>query len=288
MPLLPGAEPFLHDGSRAVGVLLCHGFTGTPAGMRPWGSHLADAGYTVRCPRLPGHGTTWRELNRTGWADWYGVVHDELDVLLRRCTSVFVFGMSMGGTLALRLAQERREDISGLALVNPSVTTLRRDAKLLPLLSRIVPSVPGIAGDIAKPGVFEPAYDRVPVRAAASLAQLWRLVRRDLHRVEQPLLLLHSLVDHVVEPVNSRIIADGVRSSRFDEVVLPNSFHVATLDHDAQLIFERSVDFIKRVSAAGAAGTDIEVSRQEPVGDDDVSIAGPHAAQRAQGRGVEA
>ena len=54
MPVLAGAEPFVHDGSREVGVLLCHGFTSTPATMRPWGEHLAEAGFTVRCPRLPG------------------------------------------------------------------------------------------------------------------------------------------------------------------------------------------------------------------------------------------
>lgn len=59
MPVFAGAEPFVHDGSPEVGVLLCHGFTSTPATMRPWGEYLAEAGFTVRCPRLPGHGTSW-------------------------------------------------------------------------------------------------------------------------------------------------------------------------------------------------------------------------------------
>ena len=65
MPVLPGAEPFLHDGSDEIGMLLCHGFTGSPQSLRPWGEHLAAEGLTVRCPRLPGHGTDWREMNRT-------------------------------------------------------------------------------------------------------------------------------------------------------------------------------------------------------------------------------
>ncbi|MQA09412.1 MAG: alpha/beta fold hydrolase [Pseudonocardiaceae bacterium] len=245
MPVLPGAEPFAHSGSSDVGVLLCHGFTGSPQSMRPWGEYLAEHDYTVRCPRLPGHGTNWRECNRTRWTDWYGCVSSELDALRAGCDAVFVFGQSMGGTLTLRLAQRYGTSIAGIVLVNPSVTTLRLDAKFLPLVSRIVPALGGIAGDIAKPGVVELSYDRLPLRAAASLSQLWRVVRADLPKVIQPLLLLHSVVDHVVEPVNSRIVLDGVSSSQVTEVLLHDSLHVATLDHDAPTVFAKSVEFLQ-------------------------------------------
>lgn len=252
MPVLAGAEPFSHTGSTGVGILLVHGFTGSPASMRPWGEHLAAEGHTVRCPRLPGHGTTWQELNRTRWTDWYDCVRTEFGTLASSCESVFVFGLSMGGTLTLRLAQELDTAVAGIALVNPSVLTLRRDARLLPLLAPVLPSVRGLGGDIAKRGVSELAYPRTPVRAAASLAQLWKLVRGDLGRVTQPLLLLHSVVDHIVEPVNSRIVADGVRSSVLEDVPLRDSYHVATLDNDAPLIFERSVEFVQTVGQVGA------------------------------------
>lgn len=52
MSVRPGAEPFSHDGSD-VGVLLSHGFTGSPIGMRPWAQRLADIGFTVRLPGCP-------------------------------------------------------------------------------------------------------------------------------------------------------------------------------------------------------------------------------------------
>lgn len=247
MPILPGAEPFTHDGSGEIGVLLCHGFTGSPQSMAPWGARLAEAGYTVTCPLLPGHGRTWQEMNRTGWTDWYREDDQAFTELASRCRSVFVFGLSMGGTLALRLAQRHGSSVAGLVLVNPSVTTLRRDAAFLPLLSRIVPSMPGISNDIKKPGVTELAYRRLPLRAAASLAKLWHVVRSDLERVDQPLLLLRSAVDHVVEPVNAEIILAGVRSPDVREVVLPDSYHVATLDNDADVIFRSSIEFAQRV-----------------------------------------
>jgi carboxylesterase len=247
VPVLVGAEPFAHDGSEEIGILLCHGFTGTPQSMRPWGEHLAAEGFTVRCPRLPGHGTHWRELNNTRWTDWYECVDAEFRELTRRCGTVFVFGQSMGGTLALRLAQRHGAAVAGLVLVNPSVTTLRRDAVLLPLLSRVLPSVAGIAGDIARPGVVELAYSRVPLRAAASLAELWRVVRADLATITQPVLLLRSAEDHVVEPINARIVLDGVCGEDVREIVLPDSYHVATLDNDAPMIFAQSVEFAARV-----------------------------------------
>src|SRR2546423_256151 len=106
MGVLAGAEPFGHPGSAETGFLLCHGFTGTPASMRAWGAHLAGAGFTVRCPLLPGHGTRWQDLNRTTWEDWYGAVREALLALLATCRTVFVGGLSMGGTLTLRLAEE--------------------------------------------------------------------------------------------------------------------------------------------------------------------------------------
>jgi carboxylesterase len=247
--VLPGAEPFRYDRSDQIGVLLCHGFTGSPQSMRPWGEHLAADGLTVRCPRLPGHGTNWREMNRTRWPDWYGRVAEELDELAAWCATVVVGGLSMGGALALRLAEQRGSSVAGLVLVNPSVMSLRREMALLPALSRVVASMPPIGSDIAKPGVTELAYERTPLRAANSLRNLWRTVRADLEAVTQPVLLYRSAVDHVVEPINSKIVLAGIASTDATEVVLPNSFHVATLDNDAPTIFAGTVEFARRVHA---------------------------------------
>lgn len=254
MPVMPGAEPFTSEGSSDIGVLLCHGFTGTPQSMRPWGEYLASEGLTLSCPRLPGHGTRWQEMNATRWQDWFGCLRSELAVLRSRCAEVFAFGLSMGATLALRLAQECGDGVTGLVLVNPSVLTLRRDAALLPVLCRLVPSFPPVAGDIAKPGAAELAYDRLPLRAAASLTQLWKLVRAELGRVSQPVLLFRSAVDHVVEPVNAAVVLQGISSADATEVVLPNSYHVATLDQDARTIFSGSVEFVRRVHDELARG----------------------------------
>jgi carboxylesterase len=257
VPVMPGAEPFAADpgdGSREIGVVLSHGLTGTPQSMRAWGEHLAAEGIGVRGPRLPGHGTRWQDLSRTRWPDWYATVERAVDELRAEYRSVFVFGQSMGGTLALRLAQERGDDVAGIALVNPSVTTLRRDAAVAPYIQWLVPWVPGVANDIKKPGVTELAYHRMPTRAVVSLTELWRLVRADLDRVRCPVLLFHSPTDHVVEPLSSDIVRLEVGTDDLTDVPLVDSHHVATLDNDAPLIFDESVAFVRRVHAARTAG----------------------------------
>ena len=127
MGVLAGAEPFAADGG-PIGVVLSHGFTGSPQSLR-----------------LPGHGTRWQDLNATRWPDWYGEVERAFDALQGRCEQVFAGGLSMGGTLVLRLAEQRATEVAGLVLVNPSLGTERKDLKLLvPVLHRVVPSMPGI------------------------------------------------------------------------------------------------------------------------------------------------
>jgi carboxylesterase len=242
--VLPGAEPVDLPGG-PVGVLVCHGFTGSPQSVREWAEHLASAGLTVVAPRLPGHGTRWQDMNRTRFADWYAEVERAFDELRGRCGTVFVMGLSMGGTLALRLAEERGEQLAGLVVVNASLSTERRDARLLPLLARVLPSFPGIASDIKKPGVSELAYDRIPLKAALSLQRAWPVVRRDLHRITCPVLVFRSREDHVVEVVSGRMLLEGLTGRQVEERVLEDSYHVATLDNDAPLIFGGSLDFVR-------------------------------------------
>ncbi|MDH6110038.1 carboxylesterase [Kitasatospora sp. MAP12-15] len=252
MPLLPGAEPYRHRGG-PVGVLLCHGFTGSPQSLRPWAEELAAAGLTVSLPLLPGHGTRWQDLQVTRWEDWYAEVSRELLTLSQECEQVFVMGLSMGGALTLRLAAEHGERVSGVVLVNPSVRADTPAIAMLPVLRHLVPSLPGVAGDIALAGAAEVGYDRMPAHAVWSLSLLWREVQHALPRVTQPVLLLHSPQDHVVSPANSALVLARISSIDVTERLCERSFHVATLDHDAGLIFEESLAFVRRLTTVAKA-----------------------------------
>ena len=242
MSVQPDAWPLSIDGGPS-GVLVSHGFTGSPASMRPWGQALADAGCTVRVPRLPGHGTTWQELNQTRWQDWYAEVDRSLSELRERCDRVAVAGLSMGAALVLRLAEQRPDDVDAITVVNPAIASTNRQLLALPLLRHVLASTPAIGNDIKKPGMTEGAYDRTPLQALHSLTLMWREVRRDLPRVRAPLLVLRSRVDHVVDPSSARLLMRAVSSPVRREVVLEDSYHVATLDNDAPRIVEESLEF---------------------------------------------
>ncbi len=250
MSVLHGAEPFRHHGG-PVGALLCHGFTGTPQSLRPWARYLADAGLSVSLPRLPGHGTTWQELARTRWEDWFAEVDRAFDELRADAGEIFVMGLSMGACLALRLAELRGDAVRGLVLVNPSVTAETRLFLLAPVLKHLVPSLKAVGNDIKKEGVTELAYDRTPVRAAATLPGLWRITQRHLSEVTAPVLVYRSAADHVVGDLNVDILRDSLPAERFEVRSCPDSYHVATLDNDAEAIFAGSLEFVRSLSHAG-------------------------------------
>ncbi len=235
--------------------------------MRPWGEHLVDAGFRVRIPRLPGHGTSWQEMNETTWSDWYAHVEAECRLLFDECEVVVLGGLSMGGALVLRLAAAFGDRIAGLALVNPAVTSADRRMAAVPVLKLLTASIGAIGDDIAKPGVSEDAYPRTPLRALASMLDLWRVVGTELGRVKQPLLLLISDEDHVVDPSSSKLIGDRVASTDVTRVRLEHSYHVATLDYDAALIFEASTEFFRRAAAAPSSATSQEITGLDPQSD---------------------
>jgi len=245
MPIMPGAEAYAHDGG-PTGVLLCHGFTGSPQSLRPWAEYLARAGLTISLPRLPGHGTTWQEMARTRWEDWFAEVDRAFDELQQQCDEIFVMGLSMGGCLALRLGEIRGPAVRGLVLVNPSLTA---DNKALfavaPALKLLIRSVKGIASDIKNPEASEVGYDRTPTKAAATLPGLWRSTQQHLSDLTQPVLAYHSKDDHVVGPASLKLLAGALRPGQLEVRELSDSYHVATLDNDAAAIFAGSLEFVR-------------------------------------------
>jgi carboxylesterase len=248
MPLMPGAQPYRHDGG-ATGVLLVHGLCGTPAQVRPWAQYLAEHGLTVEAPRLPGHGTSLSECNRTRWSDWYATVERSMNLLGQRCDRVFVGGLSMGGALAVHLAQRHPDAVDGLMLVNPALTSADPRARLLlPLLkaARIKQYRPP-APDPRAPA--EVGYDRAPVDALWSFTRQWPTLVGDLHRVRTPTILFHSARDTLLDGASADALRALLGSPDLAYVELPDSSHVATLDRDAETVFAGSAQFVRRVCA---------------------------------------
>jgi carboxylesterase len=242
-PVLPGAEPFSAVGD-GRGALVLHGFTGNPQSVRGLAFALADAGFTVEMPLLPGHGTDIADMLDTRWEDWSGAAEEAYTELAARSDAVAVVGLSMGGTLAVWLAQHHPE-IAALAVVNPLLAPPDDDS--VSFIEAMIEGgdevAPGIGSDIALEGVVESAYPGLPLRAVRSLFAAAAEVEAELASVTCPVLVFTSVQDHVVDPRSSEVLLAQAKGP-VDQVKLERSFHVATLDYDKDEIEARTVEFV--------------------------------------------
>ncbi|MEA2433074.1 MAG: carboxylesterase [Actinomycetota bacterium] len=245
-----GAEEF-ELGSGPTGALLVHGFTGSPRSMRGLGEHLAAAGLSVRGVRLPGHGTTWQDLNSKKAEDWSGAVDKEFANFASGHDELFVVALSFGGALALDLAARNPGKIAGLVLLAPFVLTKDPLRFLAPVMPKLIKSLPGVGNDICLEGQDELCYDKLPTVAAAHMLKYCKNVRAELPKVTAPLLVMHSRNDHTSPPASSQFINDNVGSTDKELVWLDRSYHVITMDHDRDDVFRRTQEFIQKRSTGG-------------------------------------
>lgn len=243
LKILEGAEEF-SLGRGPSGVLMVHGFTGSPDSLRPVGDFLAERGFGCFGLRLPGHGTTWEDLGTRTSAEWVDAVGVAYEKMKTEHDEVFVVGLSFGVALALDLAS-RNPEIPGLVSIAGFLLTKDPRRVLAPLLSKVLKTVPGVGNDICDPNGREICYDKVPTAATYSMLKFVRTVRDRLARVTCPVLVMHSHNDHTAHPDNAQLIHDRVSSTDKQLVWLDRSYHVLTLDHDRHEVYERTYEFIK-------------------------------------------
>jgi len=253
-PIKPGAEPVSragHGSNAQTGILLLHGFTGSPISVRPLGELLSQRGYAIEVPLLPGHGTQPRDLLPTRYADWRAEALAALTRLKARTQRVVAVGLSAGGTLVLDLAST--EALSGAVTINAQI--LERTGlvvKMGPLIEKLVPMAPASAAGLKKndikKGGDEQSYDWVAVAAGNSLVRALPEVRGRLPKIEIPLFVIYSRDDHSVPPENSKAIPGLVGGERVSVLELTDSYHVATLDNDLPLLDERISAFVESVA----------------------------------------
>lgn len=233
---LPETKPFLLDGND-TGFLFFHGFTSTPQSIREVAIQVhGQSGATVLCPLLCGHGTTPTALAETGQFDWVESAEAALKILASRCSRIVLGGLSLGATLSLNLAARMPDRVHGVISINGS-TGLYRPEVVAPLYHREGNEfVGGIGSDIAEAGTTEICYDSIPRRTLKERFLLTNATGALLPLIKQPLLILQSRTDHVVDPQNALRIANSVGSADIHLRWLEKSYHVATLDHDRALI----------------------------------------------------
>jgi len=198
---------------------------------------------------LPGHGTKVENLNKTKWEEWPAKVTHELSELQKTCDTIFLVGLSMGGGTVLHVAESNNDAIAGIILVNPMIYVRGIPVELAFFLSRLQKLRTSVGDDIKRPGITEWGYDALPTRGIYQLLKMLRITRRNLAKITVPVQLFHSVDDHTLPVANTEIILSGISSTNKSRIELTNSYHVATLDYDQELIFQNSLTFIEGLTA---------------------------------------
>jgi carboxylesterase len=254
-------------GDDDVGVVLIHGFTGSPYEVRYLGEQLAHAGFTVTAPLLPGHGTSLADLDATRWSDWTQHVERAIDQLRLRCRRVALVGQSLGGLLALHAASKRPEIVAVASLAAPlwleglskhvaTWVTRPSAASSHQIAARGIPGlVAALAGrgPIPKLGGSDvrdkrakaenPCYPAIPTKALAELLAFMQIADAALPRVTQPVLVLHARQDHTAPVACAPRIAEATRAVRMR--ILPRSYHLIAIDVERDIVAAEVRTFLK-------------------------------------------
>ncbi len=224
------------------GILLIHGFTGSPSEMRLLGDFLHAQGYTVLAPRLCGHGTSAADMATTGWPHWYGAAQDGYHLLRGLCDEIAVVGLSMGGLLALKIAAEY--PVSKVTCLSAPIYIADKRLPMLGLVRLFRRFIPKKRRQLDVDPIYSVAYDQTPLKSLHSLLELIRHVDKQLPELDKPVLIMQSRREHTVQPRSAKYIYDRVGSSCKQLIWLEKSGHLITLDIERQLVFDHIRDFL--------------------------------------------
>lgn len=225
-------QPFLLEGGRH-GVVLFHGFTGSAGHMRPLGEALNAQGFTVRGINLPGHASSMEDMARFTWQDWLQAAKTAVLEMKERCPRVSVAGLSMGGDLALIVAEQMQ--VTACVPISAPMAVKNRLMFLARPASMFVKTILW-KGDPERAAMLDQRYDYgypgFPTRTAADLNHLIHLARRNLHAVTCPVLAVQSHADETVSEDSAEVIVRGVSSKKKGVLWLEEVPHVCTLSRE--------------------------------------------------------
>lgn len=239
----PHTKAFFFEGND-VGVLLVHGFTGSPGTMKIIGEQLNQKdGYTISCPLLPGHGTHITDMEAATWQDWLRAARNAANELRGKCEKIIVCGLSMGGLLGLILAAEL--PVHGAVTIAAAMELTDRLAHFAWFFKYFV-RYRGSGTRDPDEHPYKIGYGVTPVRKVPDLIKLQKIAKRRLPEIKCPLIIFRAMQDTTVTQNAADIIYEGASNSQSREIIdLSNSVHLCTVDNEADIMIERIREFIK-------------------------------------------
>ena len=241
-------NPFFYLGNK-TGMLLIHGFTGSPAELRPLGIFLRNHGFTVYAPLLAGHGTTPEDLKKTTWQDWWkSVLKGYQRLKSQEMEQIFVIGHSMGGLLSFYLATQR--SVTGVISLCTPIWLRDWRASFVPILRYFIPyhqrskkKEDHIENQIVP-------YDRTPLSSIEELKKLMKKVKQQIPKVEVPTFVVQARQDETILPKSADYIYEQLASKQKTISWYEHSSHLITLDKERDRLFEEIYTFVQRHGSA--------------------------------------
>ena len=116
-------EAKLENENGRIGILMLHGFMGSPTSSNPMAKYLAEHGITVHCPLLPGHGEHPNKLLGSKREQWIAETVEAYDSFRPQVDELFIMGHSMGTVFGAMLCNTNPDDIKGLIMLTPMYDT---------------------------------------------------------------------------------------------------------------------------------------------------------------------
>lgn len=248
-------SPFSREGT-APAVLLLHGFTSTPWETRPVADALEKAGFAVRAPLLPGHGTHPDALAKATWNDWLHCAQTELDALIATHKSVVVAGFSLGALLAIVSGTRRQHSgVIGIIALGAATGLSPLSTRVLAVAERLAGWMPDVrlkkyrGSDVRDPIAkrLNPAYRVQPIRAARELLEGQRQALSAAGQVSVPLLVLHGRHDATVPMSKALMLVEHAKRAPIELRIFPRSAHLLGVDVERAQVCEAIVAFVNRI-----------------------------------------
>ena len=243
MSILKGAEPFILKGC-SIGILLVHGFTGSPAEIALLGHFLHKQNYTVIAPRLTGHGTSVEDLEHTTKEDWYNSVVDAYHLVKSCCSEVHVIGLSMGGLLSIKLSLEF--NINKVMVMSTPFNVVTRGRELPPKEYCQGQFIPKLRREFDVEDKYLVAYDQMPLLSIHQLFELIEETKDLLPKFNKSILIMQSKKDHTIKVNSAECLYENIASADKNIIWLEESGHVITLDKERDIVFSEALKFIQK------------------------------------------
>ena len=257
----------LHEKKPEIAVLMFHGMTGSPFEMKKMAKALYAAGFDVYCDCLPGHGTSEIDIKCVTWKNWYDHAIERVEELSKEYPEIYLAGLCMGAALALGVAAAKVGNVKGVISLS---TTLFLDGWTIPpyrvffplglhTIVRYYYTFPerepyGLKDERIRKKIAalqkgnSVALDNYPLSCTYELLKLSKYVRKRLANVKVPVLIIHSKEDDLTSTRSAKLVYNKISSADKEYIELENSYHLIVLDNDKDLVFNKSKEFIERIS----------------------------------------